>query len=101
MPCGASTILMQVKSQNGGGKFDVHTFTKNDLGNVKDIGVDFIADKQVQFRIQAKVSDIKNINCPNPSFSVNFVMLNLLKLLTARMKELHQLVYQSQPRSLE
>ncbi|CAB4446551.1 unnamed protein product [Rhizophagus irregularis] len=69
MPCGASTLLIQVVSQSGGGNFNVRTFTNNDLNVVKNIGVNVIADKQRLFRIQAKVDDFVNINCPNPSFS--------------------------------
>ena len=69
MPCGASTLLIQVVSQNGGGNFDVRTFTNKNLSVVENIGTNVTADKQHLFRIQAKVDDFVNINCPNPSFS--------------------------------
>lgn len=69
MPCGASKLLIQVVSQNGGGNFDARNFTINDLNVDKYIGVNVITDKQHLFRIQASVSDFKNISCPNPRFS--------------------------------
>lgn len=69
MPCGASVLLIQVVSQNGGGNFDARNFTRNDLNVDKYIGVNVITDKQHLFRIQASVSDFKNISCPNPRFS--------------------------------
>ncbi|PKK68205.1 hypothetical protein RhiirC2_750620 [Rhizophagus irregularis] len=69
MPCGASELLIQVVSQNGGGNFDARNFTRNDLNVDKYIGVNVITDKQHLFRIQASVSDFKNISCPNPRFS--------------------------------
>ncbi|GBC21695.2 hypothetical protein GLOIN_2v1868591 [Rhizophagus irregularis DAOM 181602=DAOM 197198] len=69
MPCGASVLLIQVISQNGGGNYYARTFTNSDLNVVRYIGVNVIAEKYRQFRIQAKVDDFENINCPNPSFS--------------------------------
>ena len=69
MPCGASTLLVQVVSENGGGNYDVRNFTSDDLNKQKDIGVNIIADKQHQFRIQAKVADYQNIACSDPQFS--------------------------------
>ncbi|PKY48745.1 hypothetical protein RhiirA4_464431 [Rhizophagus irregularis] len=69
MPCGASVLSIQVVSQNGGGNFDARNFTRNDLNVDKYIGVNVITDKQHLFRIQASVSDFKNISCPNPRFS--------------------------------
>ncbi|GBB87974.1 hypothetical protein RclHR1_01450002 [Rhizophagus clarus] len=69
MPCGASLLLIQVVSQNGGNNFDVRNFTIKDLNVHKNIGVNVITDKQHLFRIQANVGDFKNISCPNPRFS--------------------------------
>lgn len=69
MPCGASNLLIQVVSQIGGNEFDVRNFTSNDLNVDKYIGINVIADKQRQFRIQASVGDFKNISCTNPRFS--------------------------------
>jgi hypothetical protein len=69
MPCGASVLLIQVISQTGGGNYYVRTFTNGDLNVVRYIGVNVIAEKHRQFRIQAKVDDFENINCHYPSFS--------------------------------
>ncbi|RGB29037.1 hypothetical protein C1646_672751 [Rhizophagus diaphanus] len=58
MPCGASTLLIQVVSQSG-----------KDLGVLRYIGVGVVVIKEPLFRIQARVDDLENINCPEPYFS--------------------------------
>ncbi|CAB5322778.1 unnamed protein product [Rhizophagus irregularis] len=69
MPCGASTLFIQVVSQSGKGGYTVRTFTNKDLGVLRYIGVDVIVIKEPLFRIQARVDDLVNINCPEPYFS--------------------------------
>ena len=69
MPCGASTLMIQVVAQNGGGHFVVRNFTSKDFNNNRDIGLNVFSNNQHQFRIQARVNDFKSINCPNPKFS--------------------------------
>jgi hypothetical protein len=69
MPCGASTLLIQVVAQNGLGGFHIRTFTGNDLNVVRDIGVNVTSVNQHLFRIQAMVDDFQDINCSNPNFS--------------------------------
>ncbi|GBB87981.1 hypothetical protein RclHR1_01450009 [Rhizophagus clarus] len=69
MPCGASTLLIQLVSQNGLGGFRIRAFTNNDINVVRDVAINVTSVKSHQFRVQAKVDDFKDINCPNPSFS--------------------------------
>ncbi|PKC03639.1 hypothetical protein RhiirA5_380010 [Rhizophagus irregularis] len=69
MPCGASTLLIQVVSQSGKGSYTVRTFTNKDLGVLRYIGVGVVVIKEPLFRIQARVDDLENINCPEPYFS--------------------------------
>ncbi|CAB4393418.1 unnamed protein product [Rhizophagus irregularis] len=69
MPCGASTLLIQLVSQNGLGGFHTRTFTSNELNVAKYVGVNVTSVREHLFRIQAMVDDFTNINCINPSFS--------------------------------
>ncbi|PKY51256.1 hypothetical protein RhiirA4_546457 [Rhizophagus irregularis] len=69
MPCGASTLLIQLVSQNGLGGFHTRTFTSNELNVAKYVGVNVTSVREHLFRIQAMVDDFTNINCTNPSFS--------------------------------
>ncbi|RGB29039.1 hypothetical protein C1646_672752 [Rhizophagus diaphanus] len=69
MPCGASTLLIQLVSQNVLGGFHIRTFNSNDLNVAKYVGINVISVREHLFRIQAMVDDFNNINCPDPSFS--------------------------------
>ncbi|CAB5322870.1 unnamed protein product [Rhizophagus irregularis] len=76
MPCGASTLFIQVIPQNGKlDEFNVRNFTKDDVNaNVeKNIGFDVRTKDQHQFRIQARAD---NLNCPDPQFKGNLCYIN-------------------------
>jgi hypothetical protein len=74
MPCGASILFIQVIPQNGGlDEFNVRNFTKDDVNVEKNIGLDVKANKQHQFRIQARAD---NLNCPDPQFKGNLCYIN-------------------------
>ncbi|RGB29042.1 hypothetical protein C1646_796038 [Rhizophagus diaphanus] len=74
MPCGASILFIQVIPQNGGNnEFEVRSFTKDDVKVEKNIGLNVIANKQHQFRIQARAD---NLNCPDPQFKGDLCYIN-------------------------
>ncbi|CAB5394905.1 unnamed protein product [Rhizophagus irregularis] len=76
MPCGASTLFIQVIPQNGKlDEFNVRNFTKDDVNAnaEKNIGFDVRTKDQHQFRIQARAD---NLNCPDPQFKGNLCYIN-------------------------